>query len=79
MTKSLIIAAFAALSLTAGAAMAQDGPSGPAQDYQATKTFQWTSRQSQPHANIVGNYGSFLFHAVPVQSNGNAAMVGSDH
>jgi hypothetical protein len=45
MKKSLILAAFAALSLSAGAAMAQDGPSGPARDYQATKTLRWLSQQ----------------------------------
>jgi hypothetical protein len=46
MNRSLILAAFAALSLTAGVAMAQDGPSGPARDYQAKKTLQWLSQRS---------------------------------
>jgi hypothetical protein len=35
-TRTLMLTAFATLSL-AGAAMAQDGPSGPARDYQAAK------------------------------------------
>jgi hypothetical protein len=45
MKKSLILAAVAALSLSAGAAFAQDGPAGPAKDYQATKALQWLSQR----------------------------------
>jgi hypothetical protein len=75
MKKTLILTAFAAaLSLGAGAAMA-DG-ADPANDYWGAKNREMISHQAAPRISSVGDYHSFLLRATPVQND--AGTVGGD-
>jgi hypothetical protein len=75
MKKTLILTAFAAaLSLGAGAAMA-DG-ADPANDYWGAKNLEMISRQPAPRTNSTGDYHSFRVRVAPVQSD--AGTVGGD-
>jgi hypothetical protein len=76
MTKNLMLAALAALSLSAGTAMAQDGPSSYFPDYQAAKIL----AAHQAHASDVqfgasdqttmrNNWRLGSFHATPERPN----------
>ena len=67
MKKSLILAAVTALSLSAGAAMAQESPSGGVPDYQAGKTLEWLSRHAAPQTANGDISRSFVVHSNPVQ------------
>jgi len=69
-TKTLMLGAAVALSMSAGAAMAQDA--GPATDYWGQKNLDALNRQSATMTNTsdVSHARSFWLHSDPVQNTG---------
>jgi len=63
MNKTLILAAVTAISLTAGAAMAQE--TGAVIDYWGQKNVEMLSRQAAPAVQSSGTLRSFVAHSQP--------------
>jgi hypothetical protein len=76
-TKTLILAIFAAVSLGAGVAMAQDGPSSTS-DYWGARNLEAITHQAAPRTagNNISGFGSYWLHSTPAQADGGT--VGGD-